>query len=749
MKISKLKFDILPDLQAIPSGETLNNLLEFLKLYVNNTWLLNEWRKPKYTHLKVWFDYFYDILELDSGTDNLGHEIKEYIDGKPYFTVPIEINLTEGEYAINHLVILYTKADLSIVGVEDKTVIKLYRFHFQEDAKENYVYRSNWNQLFCFNAPEKMVTEQDSDNGNALTLRSLKFRLEDGLWFPLKYEDVYEHTDEEIQLGIIICYSFFPNVLLSKIDIEAKDNGQLVLIQGEECAHQKITDCRLYLNNWFDHTVGDWEKRREMGANLNMFGANKSALVARNAFIKHGNDEALTFFTIPDENSNKIETSVHENIEVVDNTFTYLDSNIDIVGPVKPVEPDVGTSPTRNSSAGTNTRPVHLNGVLITFNANNGVQSIWKNLLFARNTVNLQGPVGTAVSMTVIPGDLCQNVEFSNNFLNHTYKYNGLRPGNATSDGITSFGAPDTYLYSSSFTFQRRINTDDMRLMSDSSILDAATAAISDQSTMAEEIFPTPVVFRNNEIYYSQLMRDHDFGNNYILAAEHACFTVGGGDVEILDNIIDGSKAQVKRLTGSDGVFGNADNPVSLLHCVPCNVAGTNSVVMRGNRAEGYGVALRCRPQYNLDFIVSDYDIQVDANEFLDGAATVLHNMNDSNIYIARNAFHNCQKAPFVTLNTAEADNTKVKLPAHPAVTLSLFQNLLTTANNIKDYKGVCLNANWHSTPQVINPLSRFCFLLNYLDGYDYMTVTANAAAKTNITDNIYAQGKTDDGCAC
>ena len=742
----KINIDVKPDSQAQKSGLTLNSLLRFLQLYENLEWLSEDkdGDNANNKEIKAWRKYFRDVLNLKNDTIGPAQEVKE---DKIYFTVPIEINLAEGEYGINHLVILYTKADLSIVGVEDKTVIKLYRFDFQ--SEENYLYKSYWNQLFCFKASKKWVVQQDPDTGNTLTLRNLKFRLEEGLWFPLKYVSNYDHSNQELQLGIIIYYSYFPNAILSKIDIEAKDNGQFVLVQSEECACQKITDCRLYLNNWFDHTVGDWEKRREMGANLNMFGANKSALVARNTFIKHGNDEALTFFTIHDENSNKIETSVHENIEVVDNTFTYLDANVDIVGPVKPVEPDANTRSAGDSSTGISTRPVHLNGVLITFNPFEGVKSIWKNLLFARNTVNLQGPVGTAVSMTVIPGDLCQNVEFSNNRLNHTYKYNGLRPGNATSDGITSFGAPDTYLYSSSFTFQRRKDTSGMHLTPDTDTEDTGTDTMPVPAATTEEIIPTPVVFRNNEIHYSQLMRDHDFGNNYILAAEHACFTVGGGDVEILDNTIDGSNAQVKRLPGSDGVFGNADNPVSLLHCLPCTVPGTNSVVMRGNRAEGYGVALRFRPQYDLDFIVSDYYIQVEANEFLDGAATVLHNMNDSNIYIVRNVFHNCQKVPFVTLNTAEADKTEVRLPAHPAVTLSLFQNLLTTANNIKDYKGVCLDANWHSTPQVINPLSRFCFLLNYLDGYDYMTVTANAATKTNITDNIYAPGKTDDGCAC
>ena len=598
-------------------------------------------------------------------------------------------------------------------------------------------------------SPQKWVAQQDPETGNTLTLRNLKFRLEDGLWFPYQYKDKNTGKDGELQLGLLIYYSFFPNAVLSRIDIEARNNGQLTLVEGEECACQKITDCLLHLNNWVDHTVGKWERVREIGANLNLLGANKSALVARNTFIKHGNDEALTFFTRSTGKTDIFSTSIHENIEVVDNTFTYLNKDENVNDPVKPVESGVNTGSAKGSITGSDTTPVHLNGVLITFNPFEGVKSIWKNLLFARNTVNLQGPVGTAVSMTVIPGDICQNVEFSNNRLNHTYKYDGLRPGNATSDGITSFGAPETYLYSSSFTFQRRKDTNDMHLTPDTDTEDMGTNTIPVPAATTEEIIPTPVVFRNNEIYYSQLMRDHDFGNNYILAAEHACFTVVGGEVEILDNIIDGSKAQVKRLPGSDGVFGNADNPVSLLHCLPCTVPGTNSVVMRGNRAEGYGVALRFRPQYNLDFIVSDYYIQVEANEFLGGAATVLHNMNDSNIYIARNVFHNCQKVPFVTLNTAEGDKTEVRLPAHPAVTLSLFQNLLTTANNIKDYKGVCLNANWHSTPQVINPLSRFCFLLNYLDGYDYMAVTANAAAKTNITDNIYAQGKTDDGCAC
>lgn len=620
--------------------------------------------------------------------------------------------------------------------------MKLYRFKFEygtEDAYKNY-----WNELIFFKGPVKRVEQQDSENGNTLTLKNLVFRLQDGIWFPYKYKDIYDGSDQEQPLGIVLKYTFFPKVEISKIDIEAKNNGEFTLLEGEECSHQTVTDCRFYLNNWFDHTKVDpvtgkeWAKRREIGANFNLLGSNKSAFVARNTFIKHGSDEALTFFTRADKLL-AIITSVHENITVVDNTFTYLDAEIESAG-------DNGSGSDADQPV-INDNPVHLNGVLITFNAFWGVDSIWKNVLFSRNTINLEGPVGTAVSMTVIPRDICQNVEFSNNYLNHTYKYNGGKPGNNASDGIAN-GAPEAYLYSTSFAFNKKVNTDGMYLVPND--INHETSDV--KNTLATTVIPNPVVYKNNIIHYSQLMRDHADKNGYKLAAEHSCFVVSGGDVEIFDNTIDGKEAVAIRLAGSNGVFGNANNPVSIFHCMPCNVKGNNithNVVMRHNRAEGFGVALRCRPQYNLDWLVSDYLIQMDSNDFLSGSAVVLHNMNKSNIYITRNVFDNCQKIPFVSLIVAQAEDTKEKLPTQPSVTLSLFQNLLSTATGITNYMGTALDAEWSTAQQVTHPLSKFCFLLNCLEGYEYMATETSAAAQTNIKDNLYIPTKNDDGCAC
>lgn len=115
-------------------------------------------------------------------------------------------------------------------------------------------------------------------------------------------------------------------------------------------------------------------------------------------------DEALTFLQGSEDATKKF---VHENIRVIQNTFTYLDAEIeDITEPDNPAEPDEPVtpeiptepgSPDTKSNRTTDTddnRPVHINGVLISFAhaLDSQYKSEWKNVLFANNTLYLQGP---------------------------------------------------------------------------------------------------------------------------------------------------------------------------------------------------------------------------------------------------------------------------------------------------------------------------------------------------------------------
>lgn len=71
--------------------------------------------------------------------------------------------------------------------------------------------------------------------------------------------------------------------------------------------------------------------------------------------------------------------------------------------------------------------------------------------------------------------------------------------------------------------------------------------------------------------------------------------------MNIHDNVIDGSKAIVKRGVGSQGLYGKIDKPVTLLHCNSCSDPGPHSIKMYNNEAVGYGVVLRCSNQYADD----------------------------------------------------------------------------------------------------------------------------------------------------
>ena len=75
----------------------------------------------------------------------------------------------------------------------------------------------------------------------------------------------------KVKNGVLLAYANFHKTEISCVSIIAKDNGELTLVDGNECDYQRITDCYFYLNNWFDRTTGTWSKQNpEQGANLNI-----------------------------------------------------------------------------------------------------------------------------------------------------------------------------------------------------------------------------------------------------------------------------------------------------------------------------------------------------------------------------------------------------------------------------------------------------------------------------------------------
>lgn len=140
------------------------------------------------------------------------------------------------------------------------------------------------------------------------------------------------------------------------------------------------------------------------------------------------------------------------------------------------------------------------------------------------------------------------------------------------------------------------------------------------------------VYYYGNSIIYSQHTYDSPGG---WFAYEHSCFKIFGGNVDIHDNFIDGTGAVVER-SAKDGIFGNHDNPISILHSLPCKADGRNNVLFSGNKAKGYGVVLRCRAQDTEEF-VKDYDILLERNSFADRGFIVLDRVENSTIEIVDN----------------------------------------------------------------------------------------------------------------
>ena len=252
--------------------------------------------------------------------------------------------------------------------------------------------------------------------------------------------------------------------------------------------------------------------------------------------------------------------------------------------------------------------------------------------------------------------------------------------------------------------------------------------------------FP-PVTFCGNRIFYSQHTEDkHDKeAPETIRAYEHSCFQVRGGCVDIHDNFMDGTKAVVSRLEGANGIYGKADNPVSLVKCMPCEVDGDYSVSFCNNQAYGYGVALRCRDQWLYDgadnaldkdtdipsdIIPAKYSINMEGNSLYDGSCIVLHYVKDSKITVAQNRFFNCT-ADFM-FQGKRIEDTLISLNQN------LFDSDLETDKTTMDYAGNLFAPNnfTHST------LSQLFVLSNCMLGY--------TSKSLNFPEDKKTEGDTD-----
>lgn len=662
-------------------------------------------------------DFIFDAIEVWKHDFKIDEVDKFQRDGK-FIANPIKIILEPGEYAITQVIRVYTIADFSIIGPEEKedeeekvAIIEFSRNYEYNGAIFTYyeIDSKGSNCLACFSSPTANEQVPAFKKDNCFKLQNLTLRMRDGsaeggLFYP--FIDKFD----EVMLGVLITYANFHKAEIVNLNIKATKQGEISLIEGDTCDHHIITDCYLYLNNWHERT----DNVREQGANMNIRGSHKSALITRNTFIKHGCDEALTFLEGYVVKSDK--TFRHENIRVIKNSFTYLDA-----------EPEpVIVTPTNDMATDTDTggviepiiiRPVHVNGVLVSFapTTEDECNSIWKNVLFAENNLYLQGPVVTAVSMHLIRNDQqCDeydNVEFANNCLYHTYRHNGLRPGN---------GAVP-YVYSNSFMF---------------AISSSFDSLVPDDDDLVYEKDPSEetgtVSYYGNTITYSQRTQDDQGTSDYAWAADHACFNIYGGNVNIHDNVIDGSKAIVKRGVGSQGLYGKIDKPVTLLHCNSCSDPGPHSIKMYNNEAVGYGVVLRCSNQYADDTYdtkkISNYKIYIEGNSFYDGAGMALVNLDKSQLSVVQNRFYECtQNFMFDERFLSE-------------VRISVCQNMFDSDKQDSDYSGkLFLNEGYSQ-----QAFAQLVVFANCLNGYTSGSMNSVSDAVVpnstyNCAGNLYA----------
>lgn len=712
-----INLTIEPDSQ-ITNGKTLNNLLLYFQWYPFILNMIpsdpNDENYKALTNIKDKCEIWEKTLQPEGRSISRNGE---------YITNPIRINLKAGEYKISTMVRVFTVADFTIIGKGNDTIIRFLKYDFVKEPFEWYEpHQHGRDCVALFACPWETENNPAFKRDNFLILKDLNLRLEDGLWYPVKNPGANNPAFKEYSVGVLLSYVNFHKAEISNLNIVAKDNGEVTLLNGDECDHHIITDCYLYLNNWIDLLAkDDWLHTREQGSNINIRGSHKSALVARNTFIKHGNDEALTFLQGGMEGTT---CNTHENIRVINNTFTYLDAD-PVLSPDIPIIPDVPVTPdvpvlpessgSDTASSGTTggevitgNRPVHTNVVLVSFapHVADKCRSVWKNVLFAENTLYLEGPVHNAVSMTLVINDHqrdeCENVVFANNCFYHSYRHNGKMPGNGG----------DAYLYSSSFIFQ---------------ILPTAIDGNSVIPTVHVER-TSPVSFYGNSFFYSQHTQDYQSPDypSYRLAYEHSCFKIVGGCVNIHDNFIDGTKAEVKRLEGADGIFGKSDNPVSLIHCLPCKVDGDYSVRFNNNRANGYGVALRCRGQYDFSPSVAGYTITMESNSLNDGAAIVLHDVDNSQITIVQNRFFNCTGDFFLSKKLTRSS-------------ISLCQNFFDSNKSDSDYHGRLFTPNLSSADTVMHLFVMSNCLTGYTNGSLQLPSETKSVELSFIEGNLIA----------
>ena len=615
---------------------------------------------------------------------------------------------------------VFTLSDFAIIGKGASTVINFEKFGMLwRNLHQHDLYKNGVNCIALIASPWEIENISGYNRDNSFVLKNFSVQVSGGIWFPCIPSD----TDEESELGVLLSFANFHNAEVTGVSVIAKDNGELTLMDTNECDHQKITDCYFYLNNWFDRTTGTWSKQNpEQGANLNIRGNHKSVHIARNTFVKHGNDEALTFLEGSSNADNKF---VHENIRVVQNTFTYLDAEIeDVTEPDNPAEPDEPVTPEIPTEPGSpdtksnrtsdtdDNRPVHINGVLISFapTLNSQYKSEWKNVLFANNTLYLQGPVNTAVSMALNRDDKCSGVVFANNTLYHTYRHNGKMPGNCQ-DGITSGALP--YRYSASFNFGMNVNAE-------GEWTDSAADDTSVDQPVEKVEEPNTASFYGNTIYYSQHTQDKhlsDKNDEFVLAYEHSCFRICGVTADIHDNFIDGTQAVVIRHPGSHGQYGKTENPVSLLHCVPCKKTDSNSVRFCNNEAVGYGLVLRCRDQFLFRDEVHNMknnSIYIEGNSLFDGAAMALFDMVNCQVNVSQNRFSACTESFMFQGNRLRKTDIKI------------CQNLFDSNKALSDYQGK-LFANGDF---INGELANLFILSNCLIGYTATSLNLNEAKR-------------------
>lgn len=289
---SEITINVLPDNQAM--GKTLNALLAYLQFYKVAT--LKPYISSKVDFSK-WVEYLKEIEGIEISRNG------------EYITNPIRINLSEGEYVINANVRVFTLSDFAIIGKGAATVIRFDKFDLRFDnLHEISAYKNSVNCIALIASPWAFENISEFKSDNSFLLKDFAVQVTGGVWFPC----ILSETGTESEIGVLLSFANFHNAEVTGVSVIAKDNGELTLMDTNECDHQKITDCYFYLNNWFDRTTGPWSKQNpEQGANLNIRGNHKSVLIARNTFIKHGMDEALTFLQGSEDATKKF---VHENI---------------------------------------------------------------------------------------------------------------------------------------------------------------------------------------------------------------------------------------------------------------------------------------------------------------------------------------------------------------------------------------------------------------------------------------------------